>query len=384
MLRRWISIEGTFTVKLQRYGALAGAALIGMATLSACGSNNNGAPSASSTTPSGAAPTTAAISCGSGTLSMAGSTAQGNAMSQWIKDYQQACSGATVNYTANGSGAGVTAFTNGQAQAAGSDYALSSTQQPLADAHCAAGNTAIDIPAVPGAIAVIFNVPGVTSLNLSAKNLAAIFQGTIVNWNDPAIKADNASATLPNLPIQSFHRSDTSGTSFNFSNYLNNLVPSFPAANKQWPASAGTGESGSSAVAAKVVATAGAIGYAEYSYAKSNNLSFAAVSNAKGDFVPLTQTNATNFIAKAAVKQSGKDTRLNFDYTYSDPAAYPNVLVTYEIVCSSGNAANAALIKGFLGYVVSSAAQGELTGLGYVPLPTAIAATDATVISSLS
>jgi len=373
-------------MKLQRYGALAGAALIGMASLSACGSDNNGASSAptSAAAASGAATTASAITCASGTLAMAGSTAQTNAISQWTKDYQTQCSGATINYTANGSGAGVTSFTTGQAAVAGSDYPLSSTQQPTANTHCGTGSTAIDIPAVPGAIAVIFNVPGVTALNLSAKNLAAIFQGTITNWNDPAIKADNPTVTLPNLPIQTFHRSDTSGTSYNFSNYLNSLDPSFPAANKQWPGTAGVGEKGSSAVAAKVKATSGGIGYAEYSYATSNNLSYAAVSNAAGTFVPLTQTNATNFIAQAKVVQSGEDTQLKFDYTYANATAYPNVLVTYEIACSSGNGANAALIKGFLGYIVSPTAQGELTGLGYVPLPTAIAATDETVISSLS
>ena len=182
MLKRRISDEGTFAVKLQRYGALAGAALLGMATLTACGSDNNGA-TAAGTTPAGgssmAATTAAAISCGSGTLAMAGSTAQANAISQWTKDYQTACSGATINYTANGSGAGVTSFTDGQALVAGSDYSLSSTQQPTANTHCGTGNTAINIPAVPGAIAIIFNVPGVTSLNLSAKNLVAIFSGTI-------------------------------------------------------------------------------------------------------------------------------------------------------------------------------------------------------------
>ncbi|HEV2640804.1 MAG TPA: phosphate ABC transporter substrate-binding protein PstS [Actinocrinis sp.] len=374
--------------QLQRYGALAGAALIGMSALSACGSDNNGASSAPTSAAaaggSSSAAATSAIACASGTLAMAGSTAQTNAISQWTKDYQQACSGATINYTANGSGAGVTSFTNGQALVAGSDYPLSSTQQPTANTHCGSGSTAIDIPAVPGAIAIIFNVPGVTTLNLSAKNLVAIFSGTITNWNDAAIKADNPSANLPNLPIQTFHRADTSGTSFNFSNYLNGLVSTAPAANKQFPYTAGTGETGSSALAAKVKATSGGIGYAEYSYATSNSLSYAEVSNASGAFVPLTQTNANNFIAKAKVAQTGSDTRLNFDYTYADPAAYPAVLVTYEIVCSSGNAGNAALIKGFLNYVVSPAAQGELTGLGYVPLPSAIATADATAISSIS
>lgn len=370
-------------MKLQRYGSAAGVALLAATALSACGTDNN-STSSTSTTASSSGASTAKVSCPSGTLTSAGSTAQANAFTQWTKDYQGTCSGVTVNYNANGSGAGVTSFTNKQADFVGSDYPLSATQQPTADARCGTGNKAIDIPAVPGAIAVVFNVPGVTTLNLSAKNLAAIFDGTVKNWNDAAIAADNAGVTLPNLPIQPFSRSDTSGTSYNFSAYLHALAPSFAAANKQWPGTAGQGVKGSSAVAAKVAATSGAIGYAEYSYATQSKLSYAKVSNQAGAFVELTQANATNFIAKAKVVQDGADTRLNFDYTYSDASAYPAVLVTYEIVCGTGNdAAQLPLIQGFLGYIVSSAAQNELTGLGYVPLPAAVATADTQVISAL-
>jgi phosphate transport system substrate-binding protein len=372
-------------VKLQRYGSAAGIALLAAAVLSACGTDNN---TSSSATPgnSSAASASPTASCPSGTLNMAGSTAQTNAIAQWTKDYQTACSGVTINYNANGSGAGFTSFTSKQVNVAGSDYALSATQQPQADATCGSGNTAIDIPLVPGAIAVVFNLPGVTSLNLSAKNLAAIYDGTITKWNDPAIAADNSGVTLPNLAIQTFARSDGSGTSYNFSNYLHSLVPSFPAANKQFPGTSKSiqGEKGSAAVAAKVKSTSGAIGYVEYSYATQNSLSYAEVSNASGAFVQLTQANAANFIAKAAVQQTGEDTKLAFDYTYSAADAYPAVLITYEFVCGTGNNSTALpLIQGFLGYAASSAAQGELTNLGYVPLPASIAATDATAIASL-
>ena len=127
---------------------------------------------------------------------------------------------------------------------------------------------------VPGIISVMYNVPGVTKLNLSASNLAKIFNGKITKWNDPAIVADNAGVTLPDLAIQAFHRSDASGTSFNFSNYLNKTAPTdFPtAANKQWPGTGGQSAQGSKGVAQAVKSTAGAVGYAEVSYATSNNL----------------------------------------------------------------------------------------------------------------
>jgi phosphate transport system substrate-binding protein len=350
--------------------------------LSACGSDNNSGSTGGTTASGSSAAGGSAASCPSGTLNIAGSTAQQNAMSQWIKDYQLKCTGVTVNYNGNGSGAGFTSFVQKQADFAGSDYAMSSTQagQVTSNGRCTTG---VDIPAVPGAIAVVFNIPNVTSLNLSAKNLAAIYNGTITTWNDPAIKADNPSVTLPSLKIQPFMRSDTSGTSYNFSAYLNALG-GFAAANKQFPSHVAQGVAKSSGVAAKVQATSGGIGYVEYSYATQDKLSYAEVSNAAGKFVQLTQANAANFITQAKVNQTGEDTKLAFNYQYASDTAYPNVLVTYEIVCGTGNdSSQLPLIKGFLNYILSSTAQGELTGLGYVQLPAAIATTDTAVVSSL-
>lgn len=371
-------------MKLQRYGAVAGVAVAAALALSACGSDNNSTSSTSTTAAAGGS--AAASSCPSGTLNAAGSTAQANAIAQFVKDYQSKCSGVTVNYNGNGSGAGVTSFIQKQADFAGSDYALSTTQagQVTSAGRCGSGS-AVDIPAVTGAIAVVYNVPGVTaSLNLSAKNLAAIFNGTIVKWNDAAIAKDNPGVSLPALAIQPFFRSDTSGTSYNFSNYLNNLG-GFAAANKQWPGKAGQGAKGSSAVAAKVKSTSGGIGYVEYSYATQDSLAFANVSNADNAFVKLTQDNAAAFIAKAKVEQTGSDTKLAFDYTYANADAYPATLVTYEIACGTGNdSGQLPLIKGFLNYVVSAPAQSELTSLGYVPLPASLQATDAKAISTLS
>ena len=371
-------------MKFQRYGAVAGVAVAATLALSACGSNNGGGSTTTSTSASSGGSSAAGSSCPSGTLNAAGSTAQQNAISQAVKAYQTSCSGVTINYNGDGSGAGVTAFIQKQADFAGSDYALSTTQagQVKTAGRCGTGS-AVDIPAVAGGIAVLFNVPNVSSLNLSAKVLSEIFDGTITNWNNAAIKADNPTATLPNLAIQPFYRSDTSGTSYNFSNYLNNLG-GFAAANKQWPGKAGQGAKGSSAVAAKVKSTPGAIGYAEYSYATQDDLSYAEVSNASGTFVKLTQANAANFIAQAKVTQSGEDTKLAFNYQYSSATAYPNTLVTYEIVCGTGNSSTALpLLKGFLTYLVSSAAQNSFTSEGYVPLPTTLQTTDASVINSL-
>ena len=373
-------------MKFQRYGAVAGVVAAAALALSACGSNNNGGSSTtSSAASSGSSSAAAGSSCPSGTLNGAGSTAQQNAISQAVKAYQTQCGGTTVNYNGNGSGAGFTSFVQKQADFAGSDYAMSTTQagQVKTEGRCGTGS-AIDIPAVTGAVAVIFNVPGVKTLDLSASVLSQIFDGKITNWDNATIKAANPTATLPNLAIQPFYRSDTSGTSYNFSNYLNNLG-GFAAANKQWPGTAGQGAKGSSAVAAKVKSTQGGIGYAEYSYATEDSLSYAEVSNKAGSFVPLTQANAANFIAKATVEQSGEDTQLKFDYTYSAADAYPAALVTYEIVCGTGNSSTALpLLKGFLTYLVSASAQTSFQSLGYVPLPASLETTDVAAINSLS
>jgi phosphate transport system substrate-binding protein len=360
-------------VKLQRYraglpsligaGLLAGSSLL----LAACGSDTGGSPG-SSTNSGGAV----AITCSSGSLTAAGSTAQQNAMAQWIKDYLNKCSGANVNYGGGGSGQGVQQFTDGKIDFAGSDFPLAQgKEQQAADARCKSG-PAINVPMVGGPIAIGYNVPGIAKLNLSAKNIAKIFSGGITNWNDPAIAQDNPGAKLPSLGIQAFHRSDGSGTTYNFTNYLANdaksdwtIVP-----NKNWTAPGGQGAKGSQGVAQGVKSTPGGIGYFELSFATQDQIPYAAVGNAEGKFVPLTQDNAVNFLSKAKVIGTGGDLKLQFDYGTVDATAYPNLLVTYEILCSKGNSPDKLpLLKNFLGYAVSSAGQQELPNQGYISLP---------------
>ena len=365
----------------------AGVLALAMAGLTACGSDNNSSSSSSSGGTSASSATTggstsasggstsaaggAGITCANGSISGQGSSAQATAVSALIKNYQTKCgNGTNVNYNGTGSGPGVTAFTNKQADWAGSDYPLAASQQPQADQRCGSGK-ALSVGTVPGAIAVMYNLPNVSKLNLSASTLGKIFNGKITKWNDPAIAQDNPGVQLPDLAIQSFHRSDASGTSYNFSNYLNKTAPSdfSAAANKQWPGTGGQGQQGSKGVAQAVKSTSGAIGYAEVSYATSNQLNTANIGNAAGKFVPLTIPNASNFIAKAQTDTSGGNYKFNFDYTYSADDAYPAVLVTYEIVCSAGNdSAKLPLLKGFLSYTAGNAAQSQLQGLGYVAL----------------
>jgi phosphate transport system substrate-binding protein len=375
-------------VKIKRHGAaVLGLAAAGTLLLAACGTDNNSTGSTGGSGGSSAA-STANIKCpsGSANLTLAGSTAQANAVSVWAQNFENACSGVNINNGLGGSGAGVTQFESGTIDWAGSDFALSAKDQPKADARCKSG-PAINLPMAPGPIAVGYNLPGVSSLNLSASTLAKIFTGKITKWDDAAIKSENPGVNLPSTGIQTFHRSDGSGTSYNFSNYLANDAKSdwTFGANKQWPAPGGQGDSGSALVSQDVKKTVGGIGYFELSFAQQQNIPYAKVGNAQGKFVELTPQNTTNFISKATVAGTGNDLKLNFDYATTDTDAYPNVLVTYEIVCSKGNdSAKLDALKDFLSYAASTDGQNAISSKGYVPLPDNIRTKVAAAIDSLS
>jgi phosphate transport system substrate-binding protein len=347
-------------VKFKRTTSLAGIALCSVFALAACGSNSNG--SSSSTGTSGS------TDCAKGTIKASGSTAQQNAMATWVTGYQTQCSGATIDYQASGSGAGVTDFTGGTTAFAGSDSALKDPdEQAAADKRCSKG-TAIDIPMVGGAIAIGYNLTGVDKLILTPKILAGIFSSKIKTWNDPSITAANPGVTLPSASIVQFHRSDASGTTANFTGYLFATDPTdwTYAVGKPWVAPGGQGATGSDQVAASVKSTANSIGYFELSFA--NGISTAQIDNGGGP-VAATSDGAAKTIAGATDAGTGDNIKLKIDLTTKDPASYPIVLVTYEITCQKGLASDqSALVKSFLTYTASDAAQGALGAAGYVPI----------------
>ncbi|TDC79856.1 phosphate ABC transporter substrate-binding protein PstS [Micromonospora sp. KC606] len=367
-------------MNLQRHGAIACLALTAMLGLSACGSDNNESPGA---TASGSAN---AADCATGTLNAQGSSAQKNAMAEWIKAYQQKCSGSTINYEPSGSGAGIEAFIAGTADFAGSDSALKEDQQPKADARCTGGQ-AVNLPMVIGPVAVAYNLNGVQGLQLKPATLAKIFAGKITKWDDAAIKADNSGATLPATTIQTVHRSDSSGTTDNFTDFLAKTAEAdwtFGKA-KEWKAPGGTGAKGSDGVASRVKGADGTIGYMEWSFAENAGLGIAKVGNGAGEFAELTAENAGKTIAGATVEGQGDDLKMKIDYNTKEAGAYPIVLVTYEIVCNKGIAADKLpLIKGFLGHAASTEGQAELTELGYAPLPDAVRTKVEAVVKNLS
>ncbi len=346
-----------------RVAALGGVALAGALALTACGTDDNGG---------GNSTTASSGDCVKTTVNAAGSTAQANAVSEWTKGYQQSCAGANLNYNANGSGAGIQAFSQGQVAFAGSDSALKPEEHGPADARCKAGK-AIDLPMVVGPIAVVYNLKGVDGLQLTAKTLASIFAGKIKTWNDPAIAKDNPDAKLPTTAIKTVHRADDSGTTENFAKYLTATAPEVWKfeGGKKWTAPGGQGATKSDGVSTVVKQTDGAIAYAEMSYATNGKLQAAKIADGSGKFQELSAETASKAVAGAQITGQGNDLALAIDYKAKD--GYPIVLVTYEIVCEKGLPdQQAKFVKSYLTYTSGQQGQAALTDLGYAPLPDTI------------
>ncbi|WP_089012283.1 phosphate ABC transporter substrate-binding protein PstS [Micromonospora inositola] len=227
------------------------------------------------------------ITCAKGTLNIQGSSAQANAMRIWTDRYEEACRGATINYEPSGSGAGIRAFVAGTADFAGTDSPLLDGEREQADLRCSGGRT-LSPPMVVGPVAVAYHLAGVPALRLTPATVAAIFATRIRHWDDPAIRADNPGVALPPTEIRPVHRSDSSGTTNSFTDFL---VASAPDAwgygrGRRWAAPGGVGVAGSTRVLEAVRGRDGAVGYLELSYLRGTDLPAASIRNASGRFVP--------------------------------------------------------------------------------------------------
>ncbi|MCS0600617.1 phosphate ABC transporter substrate-binding protein PstS [Streptomyces sp. LP11] len=359
-------------------------AVSGALALTACGSDDNGGSGKASGGAS--APAAGSVKCDNakGQLLADGSSAQKNAIDAWVKQFSQAC-GVQINYKGGGSGAGVTAFTQGQVAFAGSDSALKPEEVTASKKVCSGGQ-GIDLPMVGGPIALGYNVPGVDNLVLDAPTLAKIFDSKITKWNDPAIAKLNKGAKLPDLKIQAFHRSDESGTTDNFTKYLIATTPDNwkYSGGKAWQAKGGQSAPQSAGVAQQVKQTSGAIGYFELSYVK-DGIKAVSVDTGAGKPVAPSSESATADIAAAKVVGTGKDLSLKLDYNTKAEGAYPITLVTYEIVCDKGNKSDTLpATKAFLRYIASEDGQKILPGIGYAPVPDQIITKVRSTIDSLS
>ncbi|MBV7670052.1 phosphate ABC transporter substrate-binding protein PstS [Streptomyces halstedii] len=378
-------------MKLQRKNrlratALGALAVSGALVLTACGSDDNSGADADAGGKTTAAASTIACDGAKGQLRASGSSAQKNAMDLWVKNYMAACSGVQVNYNSSSSGEGIVAFNQGTVGFAGSDSALKPEEVAESKKICGTGQ-GINLPMVGGPVAIGFHLEGVDDLVLDAPTLAKIFDTKIKKWNDPAIAALNEGAKLPDKAIQPFHRSEDSGTTQNLGKYLAAAAPSDwkYEAEKKWPAPGGQAASGSSGVASQVKAVDGSIGYFELSYAASQDISTVDIDTGGAAPVEATSENASKAIAAAKIKGTGKDLALDLDYTTKAEGAYPLVLVTYEVVCDTGNKADTlGTVKSFLTYTSSEDGQKVLTDAGYAPIPEAINAKVRETVAALS
>jgi phosphate transport system substrate-binding protein len=351
----------------RKQAVTAGGAVIAVALLAACSSSST----TSSTTPSSGSSTSPSTATSapsaSGTLNAAGSTFQTNFQQGAIAAFKSADPNVTVNYDGVGSGAGRQDLYGNTVLFAGSDSPV-----PAKEQSSLKGKSILYFPVQIGPISMAYNLSGVTGLKVNAKVLAGIFQGTITTWNDPAIKALNPSANLPGEKITLAVRSDSSGTTQNFSQYLVTAAGSAwklgTSSTITWPSTAHAGKGGG-AVAQIVKSTAGSIGYVDYSTATASGLSSASILNSAGDYVAPSSASAT-----AAATHVTPATNLTFT-TVDEPGAtsYPITYQSWDIVYTQQpNANDVALLKAYLGYLLSPTGQALLTQLNLAPLPSSI------------
>ncbi|RZT83646.1 phosphate ABC transporter substrate-binding protein (PhoT family) [Pseudonocardia sediminis] len=339
-------------MKTKRRAPRARLAAIGVATscalfLAGCGAANEGG--GSSEGGSGV----------SGTISGAGASSQQAAMQAWIAGFTGANSGATVNYDPVGSGGGRTQFIQGgQIAFAGSDAYLKDEQLTQARTRC--GGQVIEVPNYVSPIAVIYKLDGVQNLNLSPATAAGLFKGQIKTWNDPKVAADNPGVALPATAVSPVHRSDESGTTENFTDFLNKAAPSVwtDEGDGEWPKTVAGGEAaqGTSGVVGAVGQGNGTIGYADASQA--GQLGKANLKLGTQNVAPTAEAAAKILEESKRVEGQGP-TSFAYELNRTSTAgAYPAVLVSYLIACPQyPDQAQADTVKAFLNYVVSDQGQ---------------------------
>ena len=356
-------------MKLQKFSALAAAGLLA-AGLAGCASNEK-----QDTNESGGAAGAQSAATGTveGTFAGAGATAQEAAQAAWISEFQTSNPGVTINYAPEGSGAGREKFIQGATVFAGSDSYLHDDELAGSFARCAADTKAIDLPVYISPIAVVFNVEGVDALNLDSDVIAKIFRGEITKWNDKAIADLNKDAALPDLNITVVHRSDDSGTTENFTDYLHATAGEVwkDEASDKFPGgfAGAEGAQGTSGVIDAVKNGVGTIGYADAS--KTGDMAKAALK--VGDkFVELTPAAAAA-VVDASPRVDGRaenDLAIALDRTTTEDGAYPLVLVSYLIVCEQyADAEDAEFVREYATYIASPEGQAASeSGAGSAPI----------------
>jgi phosphate transport system substrate-binding protein len=301
-------------------------------------------------------------------LTAAGATFPNIIYQDWILTYNKLHKDVQLNYQSIGSGGGINQFTQGTVDFAGSDA-------PMTDAQIAAVNgNVLHIPTVLGAVVVTYNLPGVKQqLKFTPDVLADIYLGKITSWTDPRITSVNPGANLPKDDILVVHRSDGSGTTYIWTDYLSKVSPEWAQkvgknTSVDWPV--GLGGKGNEGVAATVAQTPGAIGYVELAYANSNKLAYAQLQNKAGKFINPT-LEATTAAFAGALKTLDPSTDFRISITNSEgETTYPIASMTYLLVHKTYD--DAAKTQAMINYIwyAETTGQARAIPLGYAPLPT--------------
>lgn len=301
------------------------------------------------------------------TLNGAGASFPAPMYNKFIEEYSRIKPDVKVNYKSVGSGAGIKALSEGTVDFGGTDSPMKDEQ-----IRKASGGHIVHIPTVMGGVVPIYNVPGVTKpLNFTGPVLADIFLGKITKWNDAKIADHNSGVTLPDLAITVVHRSDGSGTTAIFTDYLSKVSPEWKGgpgkgSSVKWPAASSVGAPQNDGVANTVKEVKGAVGYVEVIYAASNNIAFGAVQNKAGKFVTASMESIS--AAAGALKQVPDDLRISITDSEGEQA-YPISGLTWIIAYQ--NQKDAEKGKALVDFVnwITGDGQTLAPALYYAPLP---------------
>jgi len=350
----------------QRFMAAGVAAVATALSLAACSSSSTSSAPSGGSTSSPAAGSSSSGAALSGTLNGSGSTFQTVYQQTAISSFKSVQPNMTVNYGAGGSGKGRTDLASGVVNFAGSDSPIPSAEQANFK-----GKTVLYFPVFLGPITVSYNLSGVTGLKLDATTLAEIFSGKITTWNNSAIAALNSGVKLPSTPITLAVRSDSSGTTQNFSLYLETAAKSAwtlgSSSTIKWPSTARAG-AGNPGVSQIVKSTPGAIGYVDYADAKASGLSYASIKNSSGAYVAPSPQAASAAGAGITIAPDLTFHAVDASGATAYPITYQSWVLVYE---TQPNANDAAMLKAYIGYLIG-AGQQLLGGLGYAPLPSGL------------
>ena len=298
-------------------------------------------------------------------ITAAGATFPYPIYSKWFNEYKQAHPGVEINYQSIGSGGGINQVTNGIVDFGASDGPMNDDQ--LAQAKV----KVMHLPTVLGAVVPIYNLSGVSKpLNFSGDVIADIYLGKISHWNDPRIAKDNPGVSLPDKSILPVYRSESSGTTYIFTDYLSKVSPAWASGPSKgtavkWPV--GIGQKGSEGVSGMVRQTPGAFGYVELIYASQNHIAYGAVKSKDGKFLVATPDGVTA-AAAAAAKSMPADYRVSITNA-PGVDSYPISSFTWLLIPTHfTDATKGQAVKGFLTWMLDHG-ESEASSIGYAPLP---------------